>query len=110
MGPGADNEVLPDRPNEFYVLGLLFPGDTERDDEDFETPDSAAGLDGHSDGHGASGTGRVPTMRRKESIWRITFQALSGSAAASLPHRARVTAEVRFATYEKTGSGGKETP
>lgn len=57
VGPGADEEILPDRPDEFYVLGLLFPHDSDREEDDFDTPDSAGGGGGY-DSRGSSDTER----------------------------------------------------
>ena len=37
VGPHEEDELLPDRPEEFYVSGLLFPAETRLEAEDSET-------------------------------------------------------------------------
>ena len=110
VGPAAPDEVLPDRPNEFYVLGLLFPVDTEREEDDFDTPDSAAGRSNRSDGHGASGTGRGADDAPEREHAAQHLPRSIGIRCRVASDAGKIAAEVRFATYEKTGSGWKRNP
>ena len=110
IGPATSDEVLPDRPNEFYVLGLLFPGDTEREDDDFDTPDSADRRGNRSDGHGASGTGRGADDAPEKEHAAHHLPSSIGIRCRLASGVDQIRAEVRFATYEKTGSGWKRSP
>lgn len=110
VGPRADDEVLPDRPNEFYVLGLLFPNDTEREDDDFDTPDSAFGQDAHSDGRGASSTGRGSDDAPEREHTAHYLSSSIGIRCRIASSADKIAAEVRFATYEKTGTDWKRIP
>lgn len=110
VGPGADEEELPDRPNEIYVLGLLFPHDTEPEVDDFDTPDSPSGRGDRSDSHGASGTGRGSddAPEREHAVQHLPSSI--GIRCRVAPGTNAISAEVRFATYERTASGWKRRP
>lgn len=110
IGPHTDDEVIPDRPNELYVLGLMFPHDTEPEKDDFGMPDSAAGRDEKLDGHGASSTGRGSddALEREHATQHLPSSI--GIRCRVAHGTGKIIADVRFATYEKAGSGWKRNP
>lgn len=110
VGPGTSDEVLPDRPDEIYVLGLLFPRDTEPDVDDFDTPDSAGGGGDHFDGHGDSGTGRGSDDAPEREYAAQYLTSSIGIRCRVAPSAGEIAAEVEFATYTKTASGWKRNP
>ena len=110
VGPSTHDEVLQDRPNEIYVLGLLFPHDTEPEADDFDTPDSAGGKGDHFDGHGDSGTGRGSDDAPEREHASQHLPSSIGIRCRVAPNAGEIAAEVKFATYEKTASGWKRNP
>ena len=110
VGPSADGEVLSDRPNELYVLGLLFPHDTEPEEDDFDTPDSTGGKGDNTDGRGESGTGRGSDDAPEREHATQHLPSSIGIRCRIAPSAGEIAAEVRFATYEKTAAGWKRIP
>ena len=110
VGPSTSDEVLQDRPNEIYVLGLLFPRDTDPEEDDFDTPDSAGGKGDHFGGHGDSGTGRGSDDAPEREHVTQHLPSSIGIRCRIAPSAGKIAAEVRFAMYEKTASGWKRNP
>ena len=109
VGPAADNEVINDRPNEHYVLGILFPAGARSTPEDFDTPDSSGGGK-HSGEHGSTGAGHGSddAPEREQVPYRLPSSI--GIMCRIADVAAKITATASFATYEKTELGWKRNP
>ena len=109
IGPRNENEVIDDRPNEHYVLGLLFPAGSESlDQDDFDTPDSVGGDSRHGGHVSDTGRGSDDAVERDQSPYWLPSSI--GILCCTANGVNGIAATVNFATYERSDSGWMRIP
>ncbi len=110
VGPGAGDEVISDRPTDAYTLGLLFPAGAAPEQEDLDAHGPASGEGGSGDGRGLPGAGHGSDDAPESEHARRRAPSSIGLQCRVAAGAGEISAEARFATYEKTESGWKRIP
>ena len=109
IGPHDENEVINDRPDEHYVLGLLFPARSESlEQDDSDTPDSVGGSSRPGAYNMNTGRGSDDAVEREQSPHWLPSSI--GIMCRAVDGAGSIAATVSFATYERTDSGWLRIP